>query len=202
MKRTIAVLMTVLSLGMGGCGTMQKYNSKYIDFNPELLSTTKRGKVLIVTSQYANERLYDGNKGKLQHKSIRQNEIYLGQYVKNIALEIFDKAFNGGAKHLNEMPKNMSEYRIIIRPKIDYFKEGHKGWVLEFTPLATVSINVRFYNSKGEKILEKIYTSGLLKGGIVFSETTCLKETNKVIHRAIVKNMEQILRDANSLLDK
>jgi len=197
MKRAIAVLMTVVSMGVSGCGGRQKYRSDYVNFNTYLLASKKKGKVLILTDKNIDQKIH--NNAKLLFWNYQAN---LSQYVKNIALKFFKEAFAGGAEHAYNMPQNTNEYQFIIRPKIEHVDDSRIEGLMGYSSTVTIFLEVDIYNSESKHLLKKIYTSGKLIGKLTLAGPGHVKETNRLMHKAIIKNMEQILIDINKFLDK
>ncbi len=193
MRKTIAVLMTVLTLGFSGCGTT-KYNSSYINFDQYLLIIPRPEKILIITTKDADEKLFKKTTMFVKYSG------FWGKYVKNISLKIFERSFTGGVKHVNEMPDSEKEYDLIINPRISDHKAYRHMGLLGETPVIEIVMDVIFYDKNKKIILKKQYTSGELQGKSEFFPT--IEAINKLAHKAIAINMKQILSDTQKLLDR
>ncbi len=181
---------------LSGCTTMVRYNPDYITQDLPTFEGVYDGKALVVTSIEDDNKIYSQKPSSFTG-SANTIQLKLGNYIKNIAVEVLSQMFREGADHSTEIPES-SDYRIIIEPKInsfDYKYNQLKNLGFAITPETQVVIDVTLFDSSGNLLLEKTYDSGLISTGTYVASLDPPEKINSNVHSAMYNLMLEATAD-------
>lgn len=184
-----------------GCAHVAQYKPDYISRQVEGLPSTIQGKALLVTSPAQDDHLYSYNPSSFTGAATTF-KVKLGQYLRDIMLDVLARRFEGGSEHAAELPMT-SNASIVIRPELLSFDHRYnqlKNLGFLITPETRVELSSSFYDGMGKKLFERTYDSGFRSGGSYVMSFRPPERINHATHTTLVELAVRIANDAGGYL--
>lgn len=186
--RPISKLLSVAFgvLVLGACAMTSSYNQSYLAAARRSAAIQADGRALIVTTSEDDAYVYSGHPTSFTGGATTLT-MPLGSIIKESAAAAFADTFKGGADAGNAI-KDADRYVVIVAPKLKSFSYEYnaaKNVGFAITPTASVVIDVRVLDAKGETRWQRSYPSGPVEGPAYVLNTSPQEEVSKVTHKAL-----------------
>ena len=186
---------------VSGCTSTASYNAAY-EPRAEYPSESLSGKALILTDPSEDMLVLSQSPSSFTGGATTIN-VQIGVIIKEIAISVFDRLFEGGADSSNNI-EDASKYRVVVTPShgsldFEYNQADNLGFAI--TPKASVSVLVKIVDPDGSVLVDSSYPSGLVEGDTYAISGSPSEKINEVIHEAIGKALSESARDLRTVLD-
>lgn len=191
-RKVIGILLMTLLLA--GCSYNAGFNSTYLP--PKGVTSKADEPILVVMTKEEQNWVYSDHPTSFTG-SASTLTIPLGDITKQIALEVFSRHFSA-ATLASELPGD-SSYRLVVNPRIQHFEYAYnqlKNLGFAITPEIHIDLTVKLFDSAGDPIQEKTYSSGLRTGDSYMVSGSPHEKINETVHKTLFELMELAAADA------
>ena len=208
---TLLIALFVLS----GCAVEVEYESEYVsEVAPSYLAETE---ILILMHDHDLEYVYEGRPDSLIGETITLT-MPIGSIMREVAGRVFQSYFMYGVVFTEEFVPDV-RYIIAIEPEIRDFSYRYDRRVeqnvidmrptedgIEAIPVTIITPSIQFelaltaYDSSGNVVLEKTYSSGLVSGESYIVTSRPHERINATFHASLQDIMLTVAEDIRPLL--
>lgn len=185
-------LAIILVLVMSGCASTLQYNPAYIG-NPAPASTEAlEGKAAVLITPEDSVVQFSGGPTSFTGGATSAT-IPFGTIIAQAAKVVYGKLFADGVDEVNVMPEGR-KYRYVVQPQLGGFSYAYnsaKSLGLAVTPQADLSILVSVYDSSGNLLSRKTYSSGLRDGDTYAVSGNPAEKINRLAHTLTVELLDK-----------
>jgi hypothetical protein len=184
--RSRLLLAAVCVLALGACAMTSSYNQSYLAAARRSAALQADGRALIVTTAEDDAYVYSGHPTSFTGAATTLT-MPLGSIIKESATAAFADTFKGGAE-AGHVIKDADRYVVIVAPKLKSFSYEYnaaKNVGFAITPTASVVVDLRVLDAKGEARWQRSYQSGPVEGPAYVLNTSPQEEVSKVTHKAL-----------------
>lgn len=203
MKQLKYLAITALSVVLlSGCTSSVTYNSSY-EPRTEYPAESISGKALVLTDASQDMLVLSQSPSSYTGSATTIN-VGIGLIIREIATNVFDSLFEGGADSSNNS-SIANDYRVVVTPShssLDFQYSQLENLGFAITPKASVTIHVEITDPvDGSALLVGSYPSGLVAGETYAIAGSPHEKINEVIHQAVGKALSDAARDLRMALD-
>lgn len=181
---------------VSGCAHTAVYKPEYVASQTAGLSPTIAGSALVVTEPAQDARVYTEHPSSFTGAGTTFR-IKLGEFLRDITVEVLSKKFKGSATHASQVPAH-SDYRIVVKPTIlefDYRYNQLKNLGLFITPEVKIAIQVHVYDANNQEVMAKRYESDFTSGGDYVASFKPAERINRAVHQVLFELIWQMAKD-------
>ena len=194
-------LIALTLVTMVGCTSTATYNPGY-EARDQYPSESLPGRALILTDTSDDSLTLSQSPSSFTGGGTTIN-VQVGQIIKQVATNVFDALFEGGAASSND-PSAAAEYTVVVKPthgSLDFEYDSLENVGFAITPKATVTIRVEVSDPSGDTLIENVYSSGVVAGDTYVASSEPSEKINKVIHVAVGRAIAEAARDLRTKMD-
>ena len=125
-------------------------------------------------------------------------EFPAGEFLREIGLEAYRRAFEGGATHASEVPA-LGSNAIIIQPLLQDFRYKIKMPLFgQVSAVAKVSLHVTYRDAAGSVLKEADYATDYVPGDTTF-QPDASTIVNRAVHQAFWLAFQQSVADIKTM---
>jgi hypothetical protein len=200
------VALAVASAAFAACAYQVGYQPDYVP--PERPPYVADGKLLIVMPEAQRQLVYEGAPAT-EVGSFTKITIPFGTIMQDIAAQVFNSCFARGVEFA-ENREAASDYVLALEADLGKFFYSYtrvidEGFSVEepttwLVPQVRISLDVRAYDPRGIKVLEKTYDSGVAAGEQYTVDSKPAERINETLHETLTRLMLQVANDIRPLL--
>ena len=192
-----ALVCVVVATALSGCTGRMDYRTAFINTQARSTRPAFKGAAVEVTTKEADAKLIK------QHPSgvvggATAIAFPAGAYLREIGLEAYRRAFEGGATHASAVPASAGT-AIIIEPQLSVFKYKMKMPLFkQADAVAQVGLHVTYRDAEGRVLKEGDYSTEYVTGDKTF-ESDPTTVVNRAIHQAFWLAFQQSVADLKTI---
>jgi hypothetical protein len=202
----LAAAAAVGAMIQGGCAYQVEYEAGYVP--PERPPFVAQGKLLIVLPEEQRSYTYEGPPDS-EVGNFTTLTIPVGQMVREISEEIFNSCFAEGLifadnRFISEpydiaIEANLQSllYRYTRIVDTGFDEQNPDVWIV---PEVDISFEVLAYDPEGDRLLDKVYESGLVSGEPYMTTSHPAERINETLHATLHELMLELAADLRLLL--
>ena len=194
------------ALTLGGCAYEIGYRGEYLPQEPP--QYVAQGKLLVVLPEEQRSFVYEGPPSS-RVGDFTTMTVPVGEIVEEIASHVFGDCFAYGVEfastregrddYVLALEGNMQEFIYSYTKIIDAGFNGERAdtWIM---PEVEISFAVKGYNRAGERVLDKVYDSGVQAGEEYQFTSKPAERINRVLHATVHELMLELVADVRPML--
>jgi len=205
--KLVRLLIPSLAAALGACAYEVGFDPEYV--TEDTPSYVAEAEIVVLMHPHDTERVFQGNPST-EVGSFTTLTVPIGNIMQEITAEVFQTCFAYGVVFTQELTSDMA-YIVAIEPEIMNFSYGYDRVPLDptgpdemprslTTPQVEFDLSVRAYNSAGETMLERTYSSGLVSGERYEVTNRPYERINETFHGALQEIMLRVADDIRPLL--
>jgi hypothetical protein len=202
----VAAPLLAALLGAGGCAHEIGYRAEYLPADAP--SYVAQGKLLVVMPEEQRAFMYEGPPSS-RTGDFTTLIVPIGNIVQEIASHVFGECFAYGVEFADsrasrddyvlaiegDMQQFIYSYTKVIDAGFD--AERADVWIV---PEVEIAFAVKAYNRAGDKVLDKVYDSGVTAGPEYLVTSKPAERINRVLHSTLHNLMLELVADVRPLL--
>ncbi|MDH3420378.1 MAG: hypothetical protein OEQ25_06790 [Gammaproteobacteria bacterium] len=205
--KLVRLLIPSLAAALSACAYEVGFDPEYV--TEDTPSYVAEAEIVVLMHPHDTERVFQGNPST-EVGSFTTLTVPIGNIMQEITAEVFQTCFAYGVVFTQELTSDMA-YIVAIEPEIMNFSYGYDRVPLDptgpdemprslTTPQVEFDLSVRAYNSAGETMLERTYSSGLVSGERYEVTNRPYERINETFHGALQEIMLRVADDIRPLL--
>jgi hypothetical protein len=210
LRRALLMAVGIASIGgaaaLSGCAYEIAYRPEYLRNEPP--QYVAQGKLLIVMPEEQRAFTYEGPPSS-RTGDFTTMVVPIGNIVQEIASHVFGECFAYGVEFADSRAAD-GDYVLAIEGDMQDFiysytkviDEGFNAqradvWIV---PEVRISFAVKAYNRSGERVLDKVYDSGVKAGEEYMVTSRPAERINRTLHATLHDLMLKVVADVRPLL--
>jgi hypothetical protein len=205
--KLVRLLIPSLAATLSACAYEVGFDPEYV--TEDAPSYVAEAEIVVLMHPHDTESVFQGNPST-EVGSFTTLTVPIGNIMQEITAEVFQTCFAYGVVFTQELTSDMA-YIVAIEPEIMNFSYGYDRVPLDptgpdemprsiTTPRVEFDLSVRAYNSAGETVLERRYSSGLVSGESYEITNRPYERINETFHGALQEIMLRVADDIRPLL--
>ena len=187
----------LIAVTFSGCTGRMDYRTAFINTQARAVQPAFQGTAVMMTTPESDAKAIKKHPSGVVGGA---NAIAFpaGQYLREIGLETYRRAFAGGASHASEVPVPGGT-AIIIQPQLmDFTYKIKMPLFKQVNAVAQVSLRVTYRDAAGSVLKEADYSSGYVPGDTTF-ESDPTTVVNRAVHQAFWVAFQQSVADLKTM---
>ena len=181
------------------CTQVMEYDPRYLDQQEVIVSRRLNGKCVISTTNTDDDYVFYGPPASALGSAFKL-KIPLGLITKNAAIHVFESVCTEveATDNLNGV-----NYDVAIYPRpigFEYSYDDTRWLGLAITPQVVIDLKVTAFDSKREVIFERVYSSGIVNGKIIYIPMTGWENVNAATHETVSRLLSTAAEEIVSVL--
>jgi hypothetical protein len=204
--RATTLLSTAAALALGGCAYEIDYRGEYLRQEPP--QYVAQGKLLVVMPEEQRAFVYEGPPSS-RTGDYTTLVVPIGNIVQEIASHVFGECFAYGVE-VADSREGHDDYVLAIEGDMQQFMYAYDriidaGFNTEradvwTVPEVRIAFAVKAYDRAGQRVLDKVYDSGVMAGEEYLVTSKPAERINRVLHATLHDLMLQLVADVRPLL--